>query len=556
MPKVGDKILDVRELSPPQLLHMPNEELRVVAQNLLALAQEDRKEMQLLYYEPASPKARDIHGSTARLVGTGGGNGSGKTETHLVEMIALATGVIPFSVEKDLKPKFRGPINCRVVCQSLTNTLEQVILPKLRFDRWTGVDMPGGDRGHWGWIPRFCLVQGSWKRSWSAKNRVLTVVCRNPDNLNEVLGQSTIQFMSHDQEPQDFASGDYHETLLDEPPRFAIYRECQARAMRAKGRIRLAMTWPDDPSIPVDWIFDEWYEPAQPGPNKDPDKDWFDLWTTENKNLDQESVEAQMKDWSEDMKAIRIFGQPIRFSNRIHPLFTNRPLTWSFQAGKVVNPVNGRCPITGSTALAEFNHVQNFPVHPEWPVIWILDPHPRKPHMYMWVQVDPKDDWWVVADGEMEDDPVAVAEEVRGFEERFGLNVKLRLIDPNMGRSPSGVRREVTWQDEFRNAGLSCDCADDSGVGRQRVNKLLEPDRYTKQPRLVIHERCTSTIYQMSRYTWDEHKRADEKDLKQKPRTRYDDYPTMLKYLANFEPDFKKLVESGRWWRRKRRSAA
>ena len=45
----------------------------------------------------------------------------------------------------------------------------------------------------------------------------------------------------------------------------------------------------------------------------------------------------------------------------------------------------------------------------------------------------------------------------------------------------------------------------------------------------------------MKRYVWDEHKRGLEKDLKQKPREKNDDYPTLLKYLLNFEPTFQFL---------------
>jgi hypothetical protein len=46
----------------------------------------------------------------------------------------------------------------------------------------------------------------------------------------------------------------------------------------------------------------------------------------------------------------------------------------------------------------------------------------------------------------------------------------------------------------------------------------------------------------MKRYVWDNFRRADERDLKQTPRDKYDDYPTMLKYLLNSQPAFKALT--------------
>ena len=41
------------------------------------------------------------------------------------------------------------------------------------------------------------------------------------------------------------------------------WRENEARVMRVDGRMMLAMTWPDDPSINVDWLYNEVYEPIR-----------------------------------------------------------------------------------------------------------------------------------------------------------------------------------------------------------------------------------------------------------------------------------------------------
>jgi phage terminase large subunit-like protein len=190
------------------------------------------------------------------VLAIGGGNGSGKTEQMLALLVACATGVFPDSMKHLAGKLFRGPINVRIVCESLTTVLYPVMLPKLQWWKWTGVDEPGGERGHWGWIPPYCLKDRQWEKSWSEKLRILTVTCRDPEDLNVVRGESTIQFTSFDQDPSDFASGDFHIVLHDEPPPLAIWTENEARTMRVAGRMLLSMTWPDDPSIPVDWIFD------------------------------------------------------------------------------------------------------------------------------------------------------------------------------------------------------------------------------------------------------------------------------------------------------------
>ena len=541
MSKIGDRLIDFGKLKPKQFIDLPDEAFRAAGQEILRIQQEDRRENQILYYRSASEGCAAIHKSTAKVVGAGGGNGSSKTETCLVELIALATGVLPNSIRDDLRPKFRGAINTRVVLESLTTVLHQIILPKLKWWVWTGLKPQAGDQGHWGWVPKSCLKDGSWERSWSEKLRTLTVTCRDPDDPDKVLGESKIQFMSVDQDASDFASGDFEIVMHDEPPTLAIWTENEARTMRVDGRMFLAMTWPDDPSIPVDWIFDKIYEKGLEGPNKSLNVDWFELDTRDNPFVSQPAVAKQMAEWTHEQREVRIKGQPIRFANRIHPLFTDHDLWWCFSCGRVISPVGDRRCDCGSEDICEFNHVRDFEGARNWPTVFVLDPHPRKPHMFLWAQIDPSDDIWIVADGELAGEPVDLRIHCDELEESMGLNVAVRLIDPNMGRSPTGVRRDLTWQDEFDAAQLFCDLADDSDVGRGRFNDVLVPDPHRLQPRIHFHPRCHRSVHQIKRYVWDDHRRKDDRDLKQKPRAKNDDYPTMIKYLLNFDPSFRFL---------------
>lgn len=530
-------ILDAADLTV-----LTDEELRELTASVVDLSFEDRKRNQIFTYKPVSQKVQDFHNSPSRINAIGGGNGSGKSEAALVEMVMCATGIFPKSQEHLIKQKFRGPISCRLVVESLTTTLEPIILPKLMWTRWTGVDQIGGERGHFGWIPQDCLIESDWQKSYSQKLRMLRVLCRDPENPSKVLGESTIQCMSFDQDPSDFASGDFHLILHDEPPSLAIWRENEARTMRVDGRMILSMTWPDDPSINVDWLYNEVYEPGKQG--TDPAIKWTELWTTENKNLKQEAVAAQAAKWSEEITNVRIYGRPIRFSNRIHPEFTDQTKYWCFKCDKSTapSPLDGKetCSHCGSEVIS-FNHVQEFETAHAWPTVFLLDPHPRKPHDFLWVQISPSDDWYVIAEGKCDGDCTESKRATDRVETEMGLQIAQRLLDPNMGASPSGQRREVSWRDEFANAGLACDFADDSSVGRARVNTMLKPDPHTRQPRLFVHPRCRDTIYQISRYVWDNFSSRIDKDVKETPKAKYDDKPTLLKYLANSEPDFRFL---------------
>lgn len=536
---------NLADLQPSHVGTLSDDQLRELLVTTLKITEEDRKQNQLLFYKPVSPKSQLFHESKAKVVAAGGGNGSSKTETMLVEMVMCMTGVFPESQRHLIDQKFRGPINTRLTVESLTTTLEPIILPKLQWFKWTGVDRPGGTRGHWGWIPKKCLIDGEWDRSYSNKLRILRVLCYDPHNPDRLVGESTMQFMSLDQDPTDFASGDFHICGHDEPPKLPIWRENEARTMRVDGRLLLAMTWPDDPSISVDWLYDEVYEPGRT--QSDPNITWIELWTTENPHLKQEAVAVQAEKWSTEMSNVRIYGKPIRFSNRIHPDFTQDTKTWCFPCGKSVVKVPGlvkpMCGYCGSEHIADYCHVEEFDHSRTWPTVFLLDPHPRKPHMYLWVQVDPMDDWWVTVESKLDGDCVEVRNQVLKIEKEYGFFIAQRWMDPNMGASPSGQKREVTWQDEFASAGLHCDLASDVDVGRSRINQYLKPDEKTLRPRIKIHSRCKDSIYMMNRYSWSDFSKNVDRDQKQQPKDKYDDFPTLLKYLANSDPVFNFLKQ-------------
>lgn len=546
----------------PALDALSDEDFKAKFGELLTLAQNERQANQLLWYKPVSSTALAIHESKAKILGIGGGNRSSKTTTMLVEMVMAMTGVFPESLKHLARDKWRGPINCRIVLESLTTTLYPTILPKLQYFKWTGIDKPGGERGHWGWIPKWCLIEGSWEKSWTDKLRTLRVLCRDPDDLEHVVGESTMQIMSKDQDPTDHASGEFHIVGHDEPPTLAIWRESEARVMSVNGRLLVAMTWPDDPAIPVDWIFDEVYEP---GMAKERDVEWFNIYTTDNVNLDQAAITARAAGWSTETKNVRLYGQPIRFSNRVHPVFTDNTAYWCFTCGKtciakaretVSVEEKWSCESCGSVQVCEFNHVKEFDATDKWPTVFVLDPHPRKPHMFLWAMVDPSDDLWVIADGALDGDPVEVRKNTLDLERNLVLNVTHRIADPNMFLSPASSKRGVSWRDEFDSAGLTCSLADDSHVGRERLNQFLKPDSGRWQPRIHIHRRCSSTIHQLKRHVWQDRKLGSERALLLTPKDKDDDYPAMLKYLMNETPTFAWLSGAGGHYQRKGRIGA
>lgn len=537
---------DLLSIDPSTLSRLSDAELERIANYALELQASDRNRNFLKYYTPVSEKAREVHRCTAKTIGIGGGNGSSKTTCALVDLIIQATGQLPLSLKDDYPMgKFRGPINTRIVVESITTTLHPIILPKLQWWRWQGVDRPGGDRGYYGLIPQHCLLKGEWSNSWSERTRTLQLINYDPISGKRD-GTSTIQFMSFDQDPSDFASGDYHIVLHDEPPKLSIWVENMARTMRVNGTMMLAMTFPDDPTIPVDWILDRIWEKAQPGKNNDPTIKWFNLFTTENMNLNQTAVAETAKKMTAGEREARIYGQPIHLSNRVHPLFTDVDHVWCFEChDKTINNEDGACGTCSSPSVVAFHHVEPLVANPLNPVICALDPHPRKPHMLIWVEVTPDDDLHQICELEVDGSPDVVKTQVEELEIENGWRSISRLMDPNMGRSPSSTDRETTWQDAFETAGLRFDLSDDGEAGRQAINDYLKPDPFTQKPRITINERCMKTIQQMKKYSWDDFRRTQERDQKQKAKQKNDDFPTLLKYVINSQPSYRSLKSVG-----------
>lgn len=537
------------KLDDAALLALSPEDKQKLVQEVFGGLARDYQEAHLLYYQPVSETARQIHFSTAQEVIASGGNRSSKTDTLLAELAIQMTGIVPHALAADYpKDKLRPPIRARVVCQSLTNTLVPVILPKLQWWVWNGRECcrkgscgkPGAPHGHWGWIPRHLLLGGDWAKSWSEKQRTLTLT-----------SGTTCAFMSYDQEVQDFSGTSLHVVLHDEGPPHSIYRENKLRVLDVAGRLYTAMTPPDEESAAWDaaWVYDELYEKGLPGPAKDPAIDAFTLFTEDNRILDPADIQAVSKGLTPTQREVRLRGRFLHLTGRIYPTYTDREQWWCFHCNTIVLADRGKCATCEATDVVAFSHfVEPFDIPVAWPVVYVLDPHPRKPHAMAWYAVDPADDVWQVAELQVDGEPATVKERVDQLEREQRLGTVKRLMDPNMGASPSGGRRGVTVRDEFDAVGLRCDLADDNrDTARSRLREMQKPDPRTRAPRFRVFRTCPVTNHQFLRWTWDSWSRYSEqkRDPKPVPIDKYSDFPTCAGYLMNSNPTFAGLRMGG-----------
>ena len=527
---------DIGSLSDSELRRIPVKERRELLEGELIRREKLKMEDQLFFYKPVSEEARSYHLSTAKERVITGGNRSSKSETQLVELVIALTGEIPDSLSDVYpKPRFSCPTRCRLVVQSLTNTWEQVIKAKLQWNQWSGRGDFGGLYGHWGWIPRRFLIKGSWAESWSEKNRTLTLV-----------NGSTCQINSYDQDTEDFSGSSLHFVCHDEGPPHSIYRENKMRTIDVGGRLSIAMTPPDEESAAWDaaWVYDEIYEKGLAGPGKEPQIDSFTFFTEQNHFLEPQEIELVFKSLTPAQKETRGHGRFLHLGGRIFPFYSERLRFYCFSCNDSVIMEKKKCSICGSEVFEYCHYVEPFESAYKWPVIYLLDPHPRKPNMMSWVAIDPADDWWQIAELEVDGTPEKVKMEVDKVEEKYKVNIAHRIIDPNMGRSPAhnAGRRHITVRDEYAAVGLRLNdsVSDDFMVGKNRVTSMLKPDSRSKSPRFHLFQTCLLTNSQLNKWTWDEWSRysSDKRDSKQRPREKHDDFPKLLIYLANFNPSF------------------
>ena len=523
-----------------------------VYEQIAEIVTEDRKRTQLAYYQLANPMARRVHETLAREVAIVGGNRSSKPDSMMAELAIRMTGHVPMSLQATYpREKLAAlPIRARVVCNSLTDTLEPVIKPKLRWDQWNGVGDPDEGRGHWGWIPQHVLKGGTWEKAYSEKYRTLHA---NVDNYwvgadgqtCSVRGTSTCQFLSYDQDLSAFSGSSMHWVGHDELPPSDIYRENRLRTLDVRGRIYTAFTPPDEIGMSradVSWFYEEIYEAGRKGV---PGFETIILHTERNSILDAKAIAELMATLTDEQREVRLHGNFLHLSGVIYSLFTQGDAVWCFRCQKRVVPINGTCVTCKGDDIETFTHVvEPHPIPTNWPIVMVIDPHPRKKDAIGWFAVTPSDDIVMVAEAEADGTASDVRRVIDDVEDRHRLLVRKRLMDPNIATETNDkLGRGWTIRKAYDDAGIRCDLANDEiNAGIQNVNELLKPDRATRHPRLRVFSTCQRFIKGMRTWSWDEWTRTGDKEPKEKVRDKAKDFPDLVRYLANDKPSYRKYA--------------
>src|SRR3990167_3297543 len=450
-----------------------------------------RREQGLAYFTPNLPQLKLLQ-SKARIIVFCAGNRVGKSSGGAVWLAAHLTGTYkscPCHGEWVPPTRhFLRPLKAVIVVTEFQK-IESVIEPKLL------AYLPKG------WI---------------------TSIKRSPQGyLRRVTGRNGafIDVLSGEQDPMAFEGQDWDLAWIDEPMERGRFTAIQRGLMDREGLMLLTFTPLIEPWMKADLV------DQQDGVNIEVIQadSYANLADIHGKAIQSRAaIDFLRSMMSEDEQQSRIYGRFFHLKGIVYKEFD--PLV----------------------------HVRDFTYAYPDPVIGVLDPHPRQPHHILWAFVDRHDNIFIDRELVVACPLPELKRLIMRTEQEAGYRMKRRLIDPNMGPTPS-ISTGRTVMEELAAPPFSVvfDPADDHvEAGILKVRELLAynpklPLSYTNQPRLYFHfQRVPRTVHSIRNLQYAEWKgkTAQDRNPKEEVKGKDDHGATDLRYLALSHPRFDHLT--------------
>lgn len=388
----------------------------------------------ILAYKPHEKQVR-FHKSPAKKRLYIGGNRSGKTVAGTVEDIYYLQGRHPD--RKVPEPPVRG----RVVCVDWTYGIGQIIIPKFKQ-----------------WIPPSLLIDGSWDRSYSASDKVLT--CSNG---------STVEFMTYEQDVDKFAGTSRHFVHFDEEPPYPIWNENLMRLIDVNGDAWLTMT----PVMGMTWVYDKLYEPGLAQvPGSDIDVIIVDM--TENPYLPVDAAVKFLAGLDEDERKARAHGQFVQIGGLVYKTFNKND--------HVIPVADPKTFPRGTEFYMSMDHGYN------------------NPTAWLWHAVLP--DSTVITFDEHYKSEMIVEEHVAAIKAKGKYYETATILgDPAIAQR-SGING-TSIQTEYAERGVYIGLGNNDVVtGVNKVNSYFKTNPKTGKPYWQITENCVNLVSELQRLRW------------------------------------------------------
>jgi hypothetical protein len=256
-------------------------------ETLLRKAKHELESNPLASYLP-EPKQTPFHTAHTKIKAFIGGNRSGKSTSGVVDDLiqvvdreCLPSHLCPFK-------RWEPPIRARIVAPKFNENIEQVIFPMIRR-----------------WVPKAQLKGGGWDSAFSKSRRVL-----------EFANESTIQFLTFDQDLDAHAGAALHRAHFDEEPEgekgMALFQETMMRLSDFDGDFVLTMT----PLFGLSWAYDEIFKRRL-----DPSITVVQVDSSENSYVDQAALEREFARMPKEMRDARKHGKFVHFAGKFYPEF-------------------------------------------------------------------------------------------------------------------------------------------------------------------------------------------------------------------------------------------
>lgn len=355
------------------------------------------------------------------------------------------------------------------------------------------------------WIPKKSLgVQGrtkgeAWENSYDKKYHILRLQNNN-----------TLDFMSYDQDSSKSESDELDMVWGDEQMPEDIYSAVMARLVSRAGKFIMSVT----PLYDISWAM-------QFLDNTDPQVEVFHFDIFDNPYNSDQAVEEFIKAMPEHEKEARIHGRFMELQGLVY---------------KELRP--------------DVHFLGKDQPQVGYPVIFALDPHPRKPTVMTWSYVTPKGDVVFFDELEMSGTARDLALAIRSKESRHPARTLLRLIDPAARAQGNNLAFETDTLREFEREGIKFTIADNSEAGYNIVHQYLkfnpsQPLGSMNRPQCYFTKDVPKTWFGMTHLMWDEwaFKKA-LKDDKERIKDYKKDFPDCVRYTLAWRPTFRKIMNS------------
>lgn len=354
------------------------------------------------------------------------------------------------------------------------------------------------------WIPKGALhgegktKEEAWENSYDSKYHLLRLKCGG-----------LMDFMSYDQATSKSESVELDGVMGDEEMPEDIYAATLARLISRNGRFWMTVT----PLYGLSWAM-KFLDSI------DGQVEVFNFSIYDNPYLSDQAVKEFEASVPEHEKEARLHGRFMELQ------------------GLVYKELRQDIHLLGTDSPKS-----------NYPVIFTMDPHPRKATVMTWSFVTPKDDIVFFDELEMKGTAKEVALAIRAKESRHPARTLLRIIDPAAKAQGNNLAFETDTLKEFEKEGLSFSLADNSEAGYNVVHEYLsfDPSRplgSMNRPRCFFTRDAQKTWYGMTHLLWDEWNfRKSMKDEKEKIKDYKKDFPDCVRYNLAIRPTYRMFLD-------------